>query len=865
MGNANRRLFDVVLLLAAVIMLSGCPLGFDKVRADFVGAPRIGYAALTVTFQADVQAIAPYVLGNKFRDGSRPTITVLDYFWTFGDGAVGKGKTTIHIYRAPGKYDVGLTVFIREDSVDGNGNKASQTSVVNVYKPKYITVLSPNLPPVANAGPNRVATLGQAVMLDGTESYDPEGEPLTYAWTAAVQEGGGGDEAPFTLEGADSATPSFTTSTHGVYVLTLIVNDGELDSAPDTALVRTDQEPPTINYGAGGTNAETIHVECGSESFETPTATDEQEGDLTANLVVQGTVDLSTPGTYVLVYTVSDSSGNAAEPFTLTVIVEDTLPPVITLLGNAQMSVECPAPFTDPGATALDACEGEVPVQASGLVNTATPGVYTITYDAADSAGNQAAQVIRTVNVVDATPPVITLNGAAQMTIECGTPFVDPGATALDTCEGDVPVQAAGTVDTATPGNYIVTYDATDNSGNQAAQVTRVVTVVDTTPPVITLDGAAQMTIECGTPFVDPGATALDTCEGDVPVQAAGTVDTATPGNYIVTYDATDNSGNQAAQVTRVVTVVDTTPPVITLDGAAQMTVECGTPFVDPGATALDACEGDVPVRVSEGGNEEKVNTGTPGNYVIFYDAADSAGNQATQVARTVTVVDTTPPVITLNGTAQFVVECGEPFTDPGATALDICEGDVPVQIGGTVDTSTTGNYTITYDAADSAGNQAAQVTRTVTVVDTTPPVITLNGAAQITVECGSLFIDPGATARDACQGNVPVQAAGTVDTATPGNYVITYNATDNAGNQAVQVARTVTVVDTTPPVITLNGAAQMTVECGTPFVDPGATALDACQGNVPVQTAGTVDTGTPGNYVITYNATDNAGNQAVQ
>ncbi|HNT87531.1 MAG TPA: DUF5011 domain-containing protein, partial [Candidatus Hydrogenedentes bacterium] len=787
MGNANRRLFDVVLLLAAVIMLSGCPLGFDKVRADFVGAPRIGYAALTVTFQADVQAIAPYVLGNKFRDGSRPTITVLDYFWTFGDGAVGKGKTTIHIYRAPGKYDVGLTVFIREDSVDGNGNKASQTSVVNVYKPKYITVLSPNLPPVANAGPNRVATLGQAVMLDGTESYDPEGEPLTYAWTAAVQEGGGGDEAPFTLEGADSATPSFTTSTHGVYVLTLIVNDGELDSAPDTALVRTDQEPPTINYGAGGTNAETIHVECGSESFETPTATDEQEGDLTANLVVQGTVDLSTPGTYVLVYTVSDSSGNAAEPFTLTVIVEDTLPPVITLLGNAQMSVECPAPFTDPGATALDACEGEVPVQASGLVNTATPGVYTITYDAADSAGNQAAQVIRTVNVVDATPPVITLNGAAQMTIECGTPFVDPGATALDTCEGDVPVQAAGTVDTATPGNYIVTYDATDNSGNQAAQVTRVVTVVDTTPPVITLDGAAQMT------------------------------------------------------------------------------VECGTPFVDPGATALDACEGDVPVRVSEGGNEEKVNTGTPGNYVIFYDAADSAGNQATQVARTVTVVDTTPPVITLNGTAQFVVECGEPFTDPGATALDICEGDVPVQIGGTVDTSTTGNYTITYDAADSAGNQAAQVTRTVTVVDTTPPVITLNGAAQITVECGSLFIDPGATARDACQGNVPVQAAGTVDTATPGNYVITYNATDNAGNQAVQVARTVTVVDTTPPVITLNGAAQMTVECGTPFVDPGATALDACQGNVPVQTAGTVDTGTPGNYVITYNATDNAGNQAVQ
>jgi hypothetical protein len=97
---------------------------------------------------------------------------------------------------------------------------------------------------------------------------------------------------------------------------------------------------------------------------------------------------------------------------------------------------------------------------------------------------------MRTVNVVDTTPPVITLNGANPMTVECHTAFIDPGATASDDCAGSFPATASGTVNVNVPGVYTITYTASDPSGNPAVPQTRTVNVVDTTAPVITLNGA---------------------------------------------------------------------------------------------------------------------------------------------------------------------------------------------------------------------------------------------------------------------------------------------------------------------------------------------------------------------------------------
>ncbi|MFA6257886.1 MAG: immunoglobulin-like domain-containing protein [Candidatus Paceibacterota bacterium] len=89
---------------------------------------------------------------------------------------------------------------------------------------------------------------------------------------------------------------------------------------------------------------------------------------------------------------------------------------------------------------------------------------------------------------------------------------------------------------------------------------------------------------------------------------------------------------------------------------------------------------------------------------------------------------------------------------------------------------------------------------------DTTLPVIILLGANPVDVVQASVFTDPGATASDDVDGNITANiiVTGTVDTATLGSYILTYNVSDAAGNPATSVTRTVNVVAITPnPVLT--------------------------------------------------------------
>lgn len=88
-------------------------------------------------------------------------------------------------------------------------------------------------------------------------------------------------------------------------------------------------------------------------------------------------------------------------------------------------------------------------------------------------------------NIVDIDKPVMTLLGESEMVLECGVDtFIDPGATVEDDFDSDVTVVIGGdTVDPLQPGIYTITYDATDNAGNAAEQVTRTVIVQDNLPP----------------------------------------------------------------------------------------------------------------------------------------------------------------------------------------------------------------------------------------------------------------------------------------------------------------------------------------------------------------------------------------------
>jgi beta-glucanase (GH16 family) len=155
------------------------------------------------------------------------------------------------------------------------------------------------------------------------------------------------------------------------------------------------------------------------------------------------------------------------------------------------------------------------------------------------------------------------------------------------------------------------------------------------------------------------------------------------------------------------------------------------------------------------------------------------------------------------------------PYTDDGASARDLWDIDNlvdqdpstpaidPIKTSGVNEliakTNTKDTYTITYEAEDTSGNKAIAY-RKVIVDDFVLPVITLNDSSVIAVEANSQFVEPGATATDAYDSFLQGEPASldvevsytlngelkaTVTTDSPGTYIGTYTATDNAGNTA--------------------------------------------------------------------------------
>ena len=263
------------------------------------------------------------------------------------------------------------------------------------------------------------------------------------------------------------------------------------------------------------------------------------------------------------------------------------------------------------------------------------------------------------------------------------------------------------------------------------------------------------------------------------------------------------------------------------------------------------------------------MDTTTVGSYTVTYNVSDAAGNMAVEVVRTVNVVDTTVPEITLNGEATVQVEAKGTYVDAGVSAMDSYDGDLTgsVVTTGTVEVNSVGTYVLSYNVSDSSGNIAIEVRRIVTVGDSGAPVIKLNGDILVSHEAKTLYGDAGASASDTLDGDLTdsIVSTSTVNVDAVGVYTVTYNVSDTTGNAAVGVVRTVNVEDTTAPVITLNGEATVTVEVGLSYSEAGASASDSYDGDLTgsIVVTSTVDTGAVGSYSVTYNVVDEAGNAA--
>ena len=139
-------------------------------------------------------------------------------------------------------------------------------------------------------------------------------------------------------------------------------------------------------------------------------------------------------------------------------------------------------------------------------------------------------------------------------------------------------------------------YNVTDESGNSAIESVRLVKVVDSTGPDITIIGDTAVTVPYGVEFLDPGATAFDIVDGDVSenITVLTTVDTGNIGIYQIRYSVVDDAGNLGQDEVRIVTVKDLTPPTVELIGSNRVIILEGSDYVDLGAVAIDNLDGDI-------------------------------------------------------------------------------------------------------------------------------------------------------------------------------------------------------------------------------------------------------------------------------
>ncbi|HXD31154.1 MAG TPA: immunoglobulin-like domain-containing protein [Pyrinomonadaceae bacterium] len=197
---------------------------------------------------------------------------------------------------------------------------------------------------------------------------------------------------------------------------------------------------------------------------------------------------------------------------------------------------------------------------------------------------------------------------------------------------------------------------------------------------------------------------------------------------------------------------------------------------------------------------------------------------------QTVECAGATTPV-TLDGTAS---------TGGGTLTYTWTEGATTLGMGATLGVSLpVGPHTITLTVTSSGGGSDDDTVQ-INIVDTVAPTIMLNGANPMTVECHTAFVDPGATASDGCAGDLTgaIMVTGSVNPNVVGSYLLTYSVSD--GTNSASVVRTVNVVDTTAPVITLNGNSPSMWPPNHKYhtfnvSDFVTSATDSCGGNLGV------------------------------
>lgn len=258
-------------------------------------------------------------------------------------------------------------------------------------------------------------------MISGYVRDGSIGEPLEVSYTIKNASNGTVTQDVYAINATSSnqtfnfpVTIDESTYTPGTYTIKITASDSvpaheQLQSLTFEVEDKTPPAAPIITIPSNG------HM----TNNATPTVSGTSEAGATVTVVLDGTVAgtatagsngswawaVESPlpeGTHMVKTRASDVAGNVGPDSAIHTFTVDVTPPIITLIGSPSMQIKIGSAYTDPGAKAQDAVDGDLTsqIKVTGTVNVNRAGSYVLTYKLQDSSGNAAASVLRTVDVV---------------------------------------------------------------------------------------------------------------------------------------------------------------------------------------------------------------------------------------------------------------------------------------------------------------------------------------------------------------------------------------------------------------------------------------------------------------------------------
>jgi len=175
-------------------------------------------------------------------DGSGSSDTdgdILTYSWSFASRPGGSGASLTDNSAVQPNFTIDLPGTYVVQLIVNDGTQDSDADTVSV------STSTGNSAPIADAGADQAANVGETITLDGSQSQDADGDTLNFVWSFISAPTG----STAALSDPTAAGPSFDVDMSGIYVVQLIVNDGKVDSPADTVTISTENSAPVADVG----------------------------------------------------------------------------------------------------------------------------------------------------------------------------------------------------------------------------------------------------------------------------------------------------------------------------------------------------------------------------------------------------------------------------------------------------------------------------------------------------------------------------------------------------------------------------------------------------------------------------------------